>query len=429
MASINMQQLAKKAGFSRVIGTSNSQFVLLSREADGSSGRKIFIDWGLAPTFAALVAREDHHKIFHQLLQLKSTAGGNTSYSDINNAFEHMHIVESLKVSYTIMQASSEGKPAGVYITSIDFSELGKQDRAGLYKVKCDQSRVWSLQDTEKALPKPNTKNIALNGLCDNKLHAAESIMPSLVIDAYKDRDGADHIKTQGYTLFYNPQGRRVGGKSMISPEQKQTNHEHVVGLLGNTLLKAQNDSRKYQWTVHGSGAKIFSDAMKRLDGQTLDCHEVMFMAPTMSADMKNTIRAMKNSNMTLHPDVMKFNADDWSGLNHRTYGSKGISAAVKDYGDEYATVSEVLKARGVGSSVAVVCWAQFVANIGIASVFKHKSLRNISAQMLRVTNENVNPHFHPEKDHEQFNAHAKLSSEGGAYQALFTELVKKLKR
>jgi len=417
---------AKLAGFSKVLGSDSSQFIFLSRETDGRAGRKILINGDLAPVFAALVNETEENLIMHQLKQLSSIAGGLTGYSNIGNAFEHIHVVDNLKIAYKIVQLSGSSSPAGIYITDIGFADFGKGNSPGVHHVDHTPSG-WEMDKniSDNIL----TKNAAINGLCENKQHAAENIMPDMVEQAYGNRDGIGSIQNEGYSLFYNPQSQASFGKSWKTPEQKSYNEKFTADLLSKVMLGSQMNKEKVQWSIHGDGCRLFGETIKKLAGQTLDNHEVIFLSPSDDADIQGILSDMRKSNIGLHKDVMKVNDDDWSGSQNRTIiKSRSIANEVKKFGSDYELSAEVIASKGISNSISALGWLKLAGTGGIGVFLKLKALRNMLAQGAQVTDTAVNPHFHPFKDKEQFNAHAKINTDNKAGQVVFTELLKRLR-
>lgn len=413
------------AGFSRVLGTANSQFVLLSRETDGSIGRRIFINSDLAPKFVALVAKEQEDTIMAQLKQLRAIAGLGNAYSNRADAFEHMHLFGNLKVGYKILQLGGGRERAGVYITDVDFADFAEGNRPGVYRVEYTR-RKWKLSGGRpEGLTTIDTTNAAVNGPCESRRRAATDIMPDMVLTAYGDRKGKGAIHDEGYSLFYNPQGLVSGGKEWRTPEQKLVNSGHAAALLGNALLEAQQRKHKVQWTVHGNGAKLFGDALRRLGEENLDCHEVIFLAPSDDANLPGILGQMRRANMRLHEEVMRFQTDDWSSSQNRVFRTLQIKNEVEQFGESYKTAAATIQGRGLGGLGIA---GGLLAKAGLLNpmiLLSYKSIRNMTLQRRSVMDPNVNPHFHPFKDAAQFNAHADAHS---ANRVFFSEILKKIR-
>lgn len=428
MSADVLRNKAQLAGFSKLLGSDSSQFVLLSNKTDGRNGKRIFIDSHLAPKFALLVEKEQENHIMEQLFQLRAVAGAGQAYSNMANAFEHMHVFQHLKVSYKIIQFSGGRDEAGVYITDLDLCDFEKGNMLGLFQVACTDNQWYLIEKPKKRI---STKNVAINGLSENACQAATKIMPELIESAYGNREGIGVIRNEGYSLFYNPQSTISGGKTWKTPEQKLLNQNHVAALLGNYLLNTPKSSegRKTQWTIHGNGAVVFGKAIKRLAGKDLSQHEVIFLSPPDEANMSTILADMRQAKIGLHEAVMKVNADDWSGMLNRTKRSVSISDEIRQFGSNYSVKADEIVSRGIADGMQAFSWIKFGVTLGLSPLIKIKHIRNMAAQRLDITDEAVNPHFHPFKDSHQFNVHAKTASGNKVNQIIFLELVNKIRR
>ncbi|WP_028885496.1 hypothetical protein [Teredinibacter turnerae] len=430
----NLRRNAKLAGFSRLLGTPSSNFVLLAKETDGTSGRKVFIDQNLAAKFSELAggekgeAKVNSDRLLRQLYQLRAVAAGGTAFSNMQNAFEHMHIFGDLKVVYKVVQSSGSSEPSGVYVTDIDYANFRKGGEPGFFEVKyVPADRSWET-DSEKKLLRVRTKNAAINGLSKSIDHAGNDILPSMVEAAYGNREGINAIRNEGYTLFYNPQSLRDKGCNWYTPEQKQVNRKHAAGMLGNGILEAQQRGQVVQWSIHGNGAKLFGEAIERLKGQNLDKHEVIFLSTPDEAHLGKILGRVRAAGMKLHEDAVKVHEDDWSGALNRTIRAGEIANQVAKFGEEHVTQADVIRSQGKASLLASAGWIKFAAQLGATSLFKYNTLRNMVAVNAEITDAAVNPHFHPFKDKHQFAAHAKTATGGRVNSVFFSELVKKIR-
>ncbi|WP_045826242.1 hypothetical protein [Teredinibacter turnerae] len=429
----NLRRNAKLAGFSKLLGTPSSNFVLLAKETDGTSGRKVFIDQNLAAKFSELAggekgeAKVNSDRLLRQLYQLRAVAAGGTAFSNMQNAFEHMHIFGDLKVVYKVVQSSGSSEPSGVYVTDIDYAKFIRGGEPGFYKVKYEaQDRSWVIADEQISSVK--TKNAAINGLADDVSHAGNDVMPSMVEAAYSNREGVNAIRNEGYTLFYNPQNLRDRGATWYTPEQKQVNRKHAAGMLGNGILEAQRRGQVVQWSIHGNGANLFGEAIERLKGQNLDKHEVIFLSTPDEAHLGKILGSARAAGMKLHEDALKVHEDDWSGALNRTIRAGAIANEVAKFGRDYVTQAEVIRSQGKASLLASAGWIKFAAQLGATSLFKYNTLRNMVAVNAEITDAAVNPHFHPFKDKHQFAAHAKTATGGRVNSVFFSEIVKKIR-
>ncbi|WP_018276690.1 hypothetical protein WKI13_06080 [Teredinibacter turnerae] len=430
----NLRRNAKLAGFSKLLGTPSSNFVLLAKETDGTSGRKVFIDQNLAAKFSELAggekgeAKVNSDRLLRQLYQLRAVAAGGTAFSNMQNAFEHMHIFGDLKVVYKVVQSSGSSEPSGVYVTDIDYARFVGGREPGFYEVEYDAERRSWVTDRDSQLSSVYTKNAAINGLSDDISHAGNSVLPSMVEAAYGNREGINAIRNEGFTLFYNPQCLKYKNMQWYTPEQKKTNSKHAAAMLGNGILNAQRRGQSVQWTIHGNGASLFGEAIERLKGQNLDKHEVIFLSTPDEAHLGKIMGRVRAAGMKLHEDALKVHEDDWSGALNRTIRAGAIANEVAKFGEEHVTQAEVIRSQGKASLLASAGWIKFAAQLGATSLFKYNTLRNMVAVNAEITDAAVNPHFHPFKDKHQFAAHAKAATGGRVNSVFFSEIVKKIR-
>lgn len=92
--SEQFKSIAARSGFSKVLGNEASQFILFDRDTDGRSGRRLYINGALASKFTGM-SPTAADTVFAKIKQLKATAGGIGSYSNLNNAMEHMTLSEA----------------------------------------------------------------------------------------------------------------------------------------------------------------------------------------------------------------------------------------------------------------------------------------------------------------------------------------------
>ncbi|MGI9278631.1 MAG: hypothetical protein ACR2PX_03255 [Endozoicomonas sp.] len=257
MSSFQNHSALKENGFRRITGNTQTGYILVSEARDG---RKVYIDQKLSVQFAEFLSTNNYkgQRVLSQLAQLRSKAGGSRSFSNSNDAFEHMGIVENLQIGYKILQPSSDNHMSGVYITYIAFAEHASGHfKPGLYSVNFDKNKEkWGIKD-EDARPKITRKNVAINGLCSRAEVAAKDILPDIVNGAYKDVKGSQAIKDEGFEMYYNPRPYYNKGKEWKTPEQKQTSQKYAADKLGNLLLDAQKGSESVQWVIHGDGSKL----------------------------------------------------------------------------------------------------------------------------------------------------------------------------
>ncbi len=447
------KQQAKLAGFSKLLGTDKKEFLLLSDKTDGRAGRYVFINSNLANIFLSFVSKDKHNIILNRMEQLRATAGGMQSYSNVKSAFEHFSTILDFQIGYKIVQStgSQEHKP-GVYITSMKVSEISGQ-QSGFYDVKCKKD-VWEI-NSNKGGESINSSYAAINGLTEHLEMAASTIIPPMIEKAYSDRKwGHEAVRSTGYSLLYNPPVLYDDNIEWKTPAQKTQGKDFTANLLSQAMIKAQQSGKKIKWVVHGDGAKVFHQAIQRLQGKNMSNHTFLFAAP--SEDMTKILPLMRQSKMNLHDDVMVYQEDDWSQAGNRT--NKSIGKEVSKFGGDFtskgfnmqddagktkndlrgkyvnaAGFSGLLKNASAGfgltaaigtvagaggaplMTAAAVASAAYVGAKALIDIkgmqYSTQSLRNTAMQ--KVVDQNLNPHLNPYATRAQMNASYKQHSGG----------------
>ena len=381
---------------------------------------------------------------FARIKQLRALAGSISSYSNANNAAEHMNIIGRAKVYYKLIQNTGDAsKKPGVYITDLDLADFSDKD-AGLYKVDKirDQNR-WDLDSERKA--KITSNFAAINGMCRDIQQAAEDIVPHLLKDAYSDKQYAGNLEQEGYNLFYNPPSLYDRGKKWKSPQQKRVTKEVTTQRLASALKERQSRKQPVQWVVHGDGAKVLHQASLQLNGADLSQHTLMFMAPTHA--IADILPLARRSNMKLHDAVMKIHDDDW--LSKKAQFGTGAKLAtelakVDGFEKRGLLLKSSVRDSSVGAASGLWGAALFGAGVGTFlmapaipalttvgavgaafggydSIKKAQSMRNIAANT--VKNPAFNPHLNPHKSVAELNLDARLAS--GSLAKTFADVVK----
>ncbi len=447
------KQRAKLAGFSKLLGTDKKSFILLSDKTDGRAGRCVYINSKLSETFLNIVSKDKHNLFLTRMEQLSSTAGGLQSYSNVKSAFEHFSTIHNLQVGYKIipMTGSKEHQP-GVYITSIKISRIRGQ-QPGFYDVNY-RGDEWMVNSTG-VKEEINSSYAAINGLTKDLEMAAGKIMPSLIEKAYSNRKwGTESVTSTGYSLLYNPPALYDDDKEWKTPAHKLQGKNFTANLLSQAMINSQRNKKKVKWVVHGDGAKIFHQAIQKLNGKNLDGHTVLFAAP--SEDMTKILPLMRQSKMNLHDDVMVYQGDDWSHSKNRT--SKAVGQEVSKFGGDFANkgkfmqddagktkndfrgkilgaagLSDLITKAGTGfglttaagtiagasgaplltaAAVAGAAYAGAKAFVDIKGMqYTSQSLRNSSMQ--NVVDPALNPHLNPYATRAEMNAAFKQHSGG----------------
>ncbi|AZZ92867.1 hypothetical protein EUZ85_19910 [Hahella sp. KA22] len=220
-------------GFKRAFGNAASGYILMFDGVGNESGRRIYIPGGsLGMHFAKLVKMQGEHTeqlILSRLSRLRSCAGGFQSYSNKRDAFEHVDIVENLRISYIIRQDTVGGLGPGIYITDIEFVNHAKGHTPGLYHVNMVEGK-WIVSDVPE--DKIETEHVAVNGMSRSINEAAE-IVPNIIAGGYSS--DAESIRDKGYTLAYNPRPLYTRGTEWTTPEEKTSSAD----FMRNSLPKA----------------------------------------------------------------------------------------------------------------------------------------------------------------------------------------------
>ena len=436
------------AGFSRLLGRSSDNFIpLLDNQ---THGRKLLIDKGLAKKFAGIPV-EGQNNVVQRLSSLSATAGGVSACSNIHDAASHMTILGSVGVTYKIFPNTGEpSSPPGVYITDVDLQSFVSGE-PGLYKVN-ESSDEWVIDGIRPDRLK--TGYAAINGLCRDIDQAATRLMPEFLASAYDSKASyhkENNLKSEGYTLFYNPPSLYTKGMRFKTPTQKRKGLAQTADMLKNQILNADRNVENMKWVIHGDGAKLFGKALKMLDGYDLSRHTMLFLAPR--EDVAQLLPAMNRSGIKLHGDVMSIQDDDWSSRSKQMLSGAKMSRELASYGgfsgstglekgmvfretarnDLFATVKSLTASATFGAGAitagSAIAAGSFMvaapAAIGVGTIAagagavmsaysmaaKAQSLRNSAAN--NVTNANLNPHLNPTKSKGAMNAAVAIHSGG----------------
>ncbi|WP_020405213.1 hypothetical protein [Hahella ganghwensis] len=437
-------------GFKRAMGNAASGYILLSDGPASESGRKIYVEGGeVARLLASLILSRGNHKktlVMSWLSRLRSNAGGFQAFSNKRNGFEHMEVVEDMRICYVILQAGNDrGLGPGVYITDIELAEHAEGHGPGLYKVLCNNNK-WKVEEgPDNSI---FTHHAAINGLTEDIEDAAQKIMPGIISAAYKD--DASLLKSEGYTLVYNPPPLYRRGSEWSTPEQKNTSADFTATQLAKALYDTQMQNREVKWTVHGDGAILLLKALEKLPRQSpLNKHTLFFAAP--APVMAQLFDRAKQHQMNLAKDVMKYQGDDWRNVMARTWQQRQAANQLKTWGGDYVKISDrliqdsrqnvktaaknLLVSKGAGCSLgsmalAIAGGAPAITVIGAAigsaafSVWMGAdAFRNIMAAYSRDTA--INPHLNPMMDSNDFNvqARARLNSKVKSFFGLVNDM------
>ena len=440
--SKDFKELAIHSGFSRVLGTDSSQFMLLDKDTDGAQGRRIYIDGRLASLFTGMDVNAAK-SVFSKIKQLRATAGGIGSYANLSNAMEHMTVIGSVGVRYKIFQITHDpNKLPGVYITNLDLGDF-KDGAPGLYKVSKNESG-WKLDD--KPRTSIETGFAAINGaLCRDLMDAGEVIMPELHKATYQQAADSNLLQSRGYTLCYNPPSIYHKGESW----QKRTNKTVAAVHLKQALLNAQARKQKVKWAVHSDGAHLLYDALRLVGERNLSCHTMVFLGPTK--DVSKITPLIRKSNINLDKRVMVIQSDDWRSKSAQMRSGRKLQKELRLMdGFEQRALRLRVDARESMANGLSYCFSSGTMSYGLTSfllaptlaptaalgvaavgaavgaygtIGKAQSLRNILANNLK--NPGLNPHMHPFKDSSDMNLHVQKHS--GNIVKTFVDVAKEL--
>ncbi|MDG9666744.1 hypothetical protein ONV78_03275 [Hahella sp. CR1] len=430
-------------GFKRAFGNAASGYILMFDGVGNESGRKIYVPGGsLGMHFAKLVKMQGSHTeqlILSRLSRLRSCAGGFQSYSNKRDAFEHVDIVENLRISYIIRQDTVGGLGPGIYITDIEFVNHAKGHTPGLYHIRCDQDE-WIPSET--ADNKIETTHAAINGMADSMEYAATKVIPRIIEGGYGGDDSLD--KSKGYTLAYNPRPLYSRGTEWTTPEQKVTSADFTAQLVAKSLYDAQVAGKEIKWTIHGDGADLFLNALNKLPRHfKLNMHTLYFGAPSRA--ILGVLDHIKIKEMKLAKELIKNQSDDFRDTIARTQLLFQVAQRVKDLGPEYKLYSYKLRGdarksrntaitQGLIASSAGMSMGGIIAAIsadmsafsalaaavgGMSGLGSTLFLLYKNAELIRnlfathTMNPEINPHMNPHMSSGDFNTMVEAKYEG----------------
>ncbi|ABC29725.1 hypothetical protein HCH_02953 [Hahella chejuensis KCTC 2396] len=442
-------------GFKRAFGNAASGYILMFDGVGNESGRRIYIPGGsLGMHFAKLVKMQGEHTeqlILSRLSRLRSCAGGFQSYSNKRDAFEHVDIVENLRISYIIRQDTVGGLGPGIYITDIEFVNHAKGHKPGFYFVGMVDGN-WIASDTPGDTV--TTEHAAINGMAESLQHAAEETMPKIIAGGYKGCE--TKIQSKGYTLAYNPRPLYSRGTEWTTPEQKVTSADFTAQLVAKSLYDAQIGAKEVNWTIHGDGADLFLKALNKLPRHfKLNTQTLYFGGPSRA--ILEILDHIPLREMKLAEEFIKNQSDDYRDTFARTQLLYQVSERVKGLGPEYKLYSfklrgDARKSRNtaltqggialatglsMGGIIAAITadipvYAAIAAGVGGASgicntifrIYKNAELiRNLFAT--HTMNPEINPHMNPHMSSSDFNSmiEAKYDGLGKSFIGVMKEL------
>ena len=267
-----------------------TKFLKFHPDANGASGRTVYIDPALIPRFLELIdlSSDAGVQVARGLVGLKNAAAGINSDTNNSNAFQHRTTVQNVVATYTVLQ--NGGRGAGVYITHLQHGFGRDADQPGLYKVEPryqGDSRWTVTQDNSSTMPSLVGALGALAPTEDGKSNAIDTA------DAFASGALAKEriMGANGFSLFYTPTYVIDGMGVWLTSDQKQSClsancAKKFAQLLANTENKpwGPGASERYKWYIVGQGAKVFQQALqeyKRLSKHPLNrSHDFYFVDP-----------------------------------------------------------------------------------------------------------------------------------------------------
>ena len=280
-----------------------TQFARFHPDANGSTGRAVFIDPKLIVRFMELIDLQKPlgRQVAAGLINLKSTAAGSTSDSNCSNAFQHRITLHNVVATYTILQTGGRG--AGVYITDLRSGYSHDKNVPGLYRILQDSAGLnrWRAeQDDSPRIP----YGIGVLGACppdaegvSSAAYTADQLVSGPLLQEARNL-------YKGFSLFYTPAYVVDGQGVWLTAQQKSSSAQancpqKFARLMANSTMKANSNEvvQKKTWYIVGNGAKVFQAALKeyaRLSSEPLNkSHQFYFIDPqvplsALQSDLRN---------------------------------------------------------------------------------------------------------------------------------------------
>ncbi|WP_041598912.1 hypothetical protein [Hahella chejuensis] len=246
-------------------GGQQGEFIIFSKETQGKSGRKVFINTGLIPVFMTLINPDtfDGTAITKQIVALKGIAGGLQSCSNLKSAFEHMILIKHVQIFYKIIQDGPV--KAGVYITNIRPAYSRDTNQAGLYNVNpLSGSSHASITHCPNSYIDSKYNFAAINGASEGIEEAANNIYKTNI-------PKTDYGDKQGFSLFYNPTHFVNDLGVWITPALKTHDPESAAKKLVEVFIdtskhrRIMGKSKKLSWLIFGNGVKLLEMALNSI--------------------------------------------------------------------------------------------------------------------------------------------------------------------
>jgi len=238
-------------------------FVELIDPENRATGRSVYISKDENKFYIKIINQRskdfNSYYIYKQIVSLKNMGYINSMMSKITMN-SRMLPIEGGQIHYHVWQSK-------VYITEIQVQKNyrltphGRDVPAGVYQIKkTDETIAWKPEGFENKTIKPqrvvNTKNLAINGHCDDISNAA-NYMPNFITYGY-----GEGALNQSYALFFNPSQGGVGAewRAFKNSAGVGGGTQAAKKLASALILSAE---KNINITVQGDGHSLFKQALK----------------------------------------------------------------------------------------------------------------------------------------------------------------------
>ncbi|CAM3826521.1 hypothetical protein [Parendozoicomonas haliclonae] len=265
-------------------------YIFFSPHTKGESGRRVFIDPGLLSRFVDVVDPRtlEGKQTCKSISELRNSAAGITSDSNVNHPALHQQVCGGLMVTYSLLQdGHDKSHGGGVYITNLQMAlDAGRGDLPGLYATRLIE-RKWSAEkNSSKAI-----KQVvgAIGASLDKNKNAYEVALTANVFGDYFTRNINGKDLGNEFALYYSPGFVVDELGTWRTAEQKIARDGAGPEQLAEILLETQKqywagvEEPEHHWYVFEDGAKLLSRALSLIPSQgrsTLNCHRFEFLDP-----------------------------------------------------------------------------------------------------------------------------------------------------
>ncbi|WLQ12533.1 hypothetical protein O5O45_22660 [Hahella aquimaris] len=147
------------------------------------------------------------------------------------------------------------------------------------------------------------------------------------------------------YELFYLPPFLYAKSKGKLKASQ-DTYIGKASALLADAIIEAQEKGQEIEWTLHGDGARLFFEALQRIDGIVLDKQYVRFIAPTQ--DLTTLLPLMRGLGMKLFGEVLSYHKYDFFSVGNRFFNRNKILREIEAFGAEFQGAAFCLRLKAL---------------------------------------------------------------------------------